>query len=410
MDLRSLSSSQSDLILLISTESVDLPCPPPSSSPQTIQNDNLQYDGGNYSVYGSVDSHGATSFGSEIVLTHMEARKKSKKVQARANRESRPEGKDGPASLHKLSNPTEDSSSQGKPLGTKPTFDTLRTEKTGRSSIGSWIKKKVLRMKGSSKDAASKKANKKSKTANEKNTQVPGHVLVDDEAESIGTNDRDELSTFLGSLSISDVHKLLGSQDNSIEVMEHAYQTATGDDFTAATFSELLDEPAPLRFDFRDRLELYKGRSATKKHDDVQDKVERLHKEASFMLLSFSLAPSDSESLSRETDEDTTDDNLAEAIAKEMNLRRLIMGEPEPPGINIKEVTIPSKKSKANAVLSPRMNAARPNWSSPSQIDKPATPLEQIAGFFFGNNENMDSPHAPCGMREDFHGNATISP
>ena len=99
-----------------------------------------------------------------------------------------------------------------------------------------------------------------------------------------------------------------------------------------------------------------------------------------------------------------------DAIAKEMDLRRLIMGDPEPQRINIREVTIPTKKSKADAVLSPRVNALQPSRTALSQLEKPTTPLEKIAGFFFGNNENMDSPHVRCGITEDDYGDDTISP
>lgn len=400
MDLRSLSSSQSDLILLISTESVDLPCPPPSSP--EANKINAQSD--------RCEPNGATVFGSEIVLKHMEARKRSKKLLAeiattdrgQMSQRSGSQGEDGSIRLHKLSNntSTEDSSCQNKTLSSKPTFETMRTEKTGRTSIGSWIKKKMLRFKG-----PLKKSDLTDKSTEETKKEIPGHVVID-QSESIGTSDRDEISTFFSPMSVSDAQKGFGSQDNSIEVIDRACRTIIADDFSAATFSELLDEPKPLQFDFRDKLELYKGHAVLEKSGDLQDRVKLLKQEASFMLLSFSVAPSDSIS-----DEDTTDDNLAEAIAKEMNLRRLIMGEPEPPRINIKEVTIPARKPKAGAVLSPRVNALHQNQAYKSQLDKPTTPLEKIAGFFFGDNENMDSPRMRCGIAQgDFGGDSTISP
>lgn len=399
MDLQSISSSQSDLILLISTESPDFQCPPPPLSPTQNATINLHSDIVN-PIYSS-ESQEAIALGSEVVLKHMEPRKRSKRMQGQlASTGSRKSSQDGSVSLHAFTNKTEDSSTQSKRLGSKQTFDTSRSDTTGRSSLGSWIRKKMLRFKGSGKDATSKKANHKSGRTATTKKEIPGHVLVGG-SESTGTADRGGISMLMGSLSI------FGSQDNSIEVIGNTFQTVIADDFSAATFSKVLEEPRPLKFDFRDKLELYKGHSTAKKQDDVQNKVERLDREASFMLLSFSVAPSDSCSMSRETDEDTTDDNLAEAIAKEMDLRRLIMGEPEPERINIKEVTIPSKRSKANTILSPRMNAAHTSRMASTQLDKPTTPLEHLSEFFFGsNNENMDSPRAPCGATDD----GTISP
>lgn len=382
---------------------------PAESLPSANDTGNGEWDC-SFRVY-SHDDPESHEYGSEIILRNMEPRKKSKHVKphtcnssgAKSCESQQARSQCDDRSVPKLSTATEDSSTSYKKLFLKETFETARTEKTGRSSLGSWIKKKFLRFKGTeTKPRQRKKTINDYKSTEKKNLR---QVVVVGGSESVDTSVRDELSSWLGSMSVGDIRKVFGSGETSIEDIED--RTTNADEPLPKTFSELLENDSSAsetRIDFRNRLNIYRARSSAYNTDeDVQTKVQRLNREASFMLMSFSIAPSESYSFSDDT-ESTTDDNLAEAIAKEMDLRRLIMGEAaEETAIGIKEITIPTPKSKKKDVLSPHhvnkcRGKNRPCHST--QLAKPTMPPRQMAGFF-SDHENKGGPGAGCGASKD---------
>eukprot|EP00977_Amphora_coffeiformis_P028221 scaffold34915_cov180-Amphora_coffeaeformis.AAC.11 len=411
-DLESQSSSESALLLLISSDTADMTTPPPAL-PMGANNTGNEWDD-SFSVH-SCHDHESLSFGSEIILRNMEARKRSRRprsLEGTSLQQSLRTGSrydDGSISTRKLSAKTEDSSTSNKYQVSEGTFETLRTEKTGRSSFGSWIKKKVLRFNKHGKKATPprKQSKMNSKECHIATKNIPGHVTVVDGSESIDNTERD-LSSWLGSMSVGEIRKVFGSGE-SIEVTGKDPKTTHADNTLPRTFTDLMEDDESVsgpNIDFRNRLNIYKARSSAynKNNDDVQTKVRRLNKEASFMLMSFSVASSDSDSSSDNTgDDSTTDDNLAEAIAKEMDLRRLIMGDrPEKLAIGIEEVIIPTPKTKIKKrdILSPHHVNGSNQVRSSGQLTKPTTPLQQLAGFFFNphNHENICGASTPSAV------------
>ena len=410
--IRSQDSSQSELILLISTDSSEVPPPPKQITEETKNMKAPSSDSG-----GSNEKEQDSAETLYQAENHpYEVRKKSRQILVQKpissflRHEKTEQSKDQVQNgcIHK-SNVPGDVSSSLSGLGQKSTFDTLRTEKTGKSLIRSWIKKKVFRFKNSGKDTVSSDKSKETLEGPNKSESkkiLTGRIVVVNGKESIDYGEREDLSIMLSSISIEDIHKVFGSEDNSIEVIEGASET-----IIANSFSLTQSEHFTPQIDFRNRLEIYKARPSAYSTREQFTKTERMNDETNFTLLSFSLASSDSDS-GEYTDEESTDDNLAEAIAKEMNLRRLIMGESETPRHGIREVTIPATEKRRHDILSPRLVNESHQRQKPlsTRLTKPKTPLDKLAGYFFGDNENNESPHPGCGASQDLQIVPTFSP
>ena len=224
----------------------------------------------------------------------------------------------------------------------KQTFDS--SEKSSKGKFRAWFRKNVL---GTKHD--------KTSTFKGKKKEYPGLVVIDPKDNS--NNDRkrgkDELSGILSSMSVADIRKTFGSRDD-----------ISGESITSC--SSGTREVPKEQIDFRNRLELYKARSSAYKKKNLV-KPEKMKKESSFTLLSFSSShSSDSSSLESCSDEDLTDDNLLDTIG------RLVMGEREPIQ-TIKEMAVMVPKApvvQKNRPLSPRPVANHHNTPSKSSAPK----------------------------------------
>ena len=399
VDLQSLSSSESALLLLISSDSTDLTPSWPASSHKNVSNTGIEWDK-SFSTR-KCNEHESLNFGSEIILRNMEARKKSRRTKMQdgtlLQQSLRPHSQcdDGSISTRKFSAASNKNQCSG------GTFESSCTDKTGRSSFRSWVRRKLLRFNKHKKKtkAQTKQCKVNSKDCKNTTKNIPGHVTVVGGSESNENTDRDDLSSWLGSMSVGGIQKVFASGEIS-EGIENDTSTMDADETFPRTFKELMEDDlsaSKSKIDFRNRLNIYKA-SSSAYNNDIQKKAKRFDKEASFMPMSFSVASSESSSSSDNAGDDSTaDDNLSEAIAKEIDLRRLILGEkPEKPKIGIEEVIIPFEKTqtKKRDALSPyHVNGS--NQLSPfnklTKLTKPTTPLKDLASFFFNqhNHENF---------------------
>lgn len=319
-------------------------------------------------------------------------------------------------SIRKLTNKSEDSSRFTEQTGRS-------SERTGTSSIGSWLRKTVLRRRTGQTPKSSSNGNGADAKApwnkGKAIKQIPQQVVYHGNAD-VG----EEISTLRGSMSTNELRKAFESKDSLIG---SETQTFVDIDVDPSIVSEFADDPSSARGKFQNLLEIYKASGGRgNNNSDVLSKVKKLNKGASFTLISFSVAPSESESTDDEDsdgedsssdgdetsdDEESMEDNLADAIAKEMNLRRLVMGD-RGSSPRIREVSIPVAY-KEPSILSPRMNTpkGRTRLGRPvlTAVHKPLTPLEQLSGFFFGD-ENVDSPRPTCGSNADLQTVPTLPP
>lgn len=419
----SLTDSESDILLLLSSDTSQPGAPERKAM--------IEHDSENFIRAGASENDvEATVYASDMILRQMKVKNRptSRKDSSfrpddekipRKKTHSQPENPESELShnalekeddilAHRLkNNKSEDSS--------RITAQTSRSsEKTGKSSIRSWLRRKVLRRNDHSRRNSHNTDTVMPWYDVKESKPIPDQVMCNDGNQDANKDTQDGFSDRLGSMSVSEFQKVIETSDS--QEISHA----------AVDHSK-----------FKNYLEIYKAASRTESDERVLAKFRRPPRDPSFTLISFSLAPSESDEYDDTSDDDNEDgtseddevgtsdedytdgdsdtfeDNLPYAIAKEMNLRRLIMGdEKQEPALKIQSVSIPTPKTPN--VLSPRMNT-QDERDSPERrsttmvVNKPQTPLQQLTGFFF-SCENRDSPGpSTCGGDLDLQTVPTVS-
>ena len=199
-----------------------------------------------------------------------------------------------------------------------------QSDRTGRNSIGSWLRRTVLRRKEPDKTNSKGKRQQNTAKTFKNGVLIPGHVIVLDGNQSKEEPDQDDLS-ILGSMSVQEIRKAYGSQGTRENVMNAAGSSAgsgSGKVYRvsskgvkeswslteeAAAFSAHGDDASAVSSiglnagDFIDRIEKYTSVSPSPSTHLPYSNVDRLNREASFLLLSFSVAPDESDSVVKPT-------------------------------------------------------------------------------------------------------------